>query len=194
MIGAAIVTALFAVGAFDAAHAQPAKRFARAQSSTSDFDRRYLEATASQPVLRCTANSSFLQGATSLNDAEVCDGRKRFSGSVNDQDHFKASVLSARAVTSEQPSKVLYKAFLKMNCIEFGMLGANYETADRNYTYIGSKVGDGIDAPAVRNRPVLMYRNGSTFLAVEPKSGDSWFSRNAEATETVSWTRLTHRR
>lgn len=115
----------------------------------------------------------------------------------------------------------VYKAFLKMDCLEFSALGANYMTANNNYKPFksgdksvvigasdgfwspvvnlninGKEYGVSMDLPGIskNSRNVVLLTDGSHVLAIDPRSLDTWklvTSFNGKNAD-FSWWKLTH--
>ncbi len=115
----------------------------------------------------------------------------------------------------------VYKAFLKMNCLEFADLGGNYYTAPDSYKSIksdgrtviigasnefwapvlklkinGRLYGIAMDLPDMSKttRNVLVVTDGQHVLAIDPKNSDTWKLVGTQAGHTsgFGWAKLTH--
>ncbi len=115
----------------------------------------------------------------------------------------------------------VYKAFLKMDCLEFSALGSNYMTANSNYktfkagdkTIIigasdqfwnpviklqinGKEYGISMDLPGIskNSKNVLLVTDGNHILAIDPRTLDTWklVTTFTPKSADFSWWKLTH--
>lgn len=164
---------------------------------------------------KATAGSgSFLQGKADSSMFPLSTN-KRFARGL--------TPMSALAGVAEpiagKEKKVLYKGFLKMNCLEFNELGANYYTADKNYRGVGIKYGisgrtsgaiegdttvsyGGRDhtihmaMPGFRGGQVFLYSNDQHLIAIDPRTYDAWVWEPKSTFSDLggTWKKLTHRK
>jgi hypothetical protein len=115
----------------------------------------------------------------------------------------------------------VYKAFLKMNCLEFSDLGGNYYTAPDAYKSIksegktviigasndflvpvlklkinGRQYGISMDLPGMSKytRNVMVVTDGQHVLAIDPRNSDTWklVATHVGRVSGFGWTKLTH--
>jgi hypothetical protein len=164
---------------------------------------------------KATADSgSFLQGKADSSMFPLSANKKFARG---------LTPMSALAGVAEpiagKEKKVLYKGFLKMNCLEFNELGANYYTADKNYRGVGIKYGisgrtsgaiegdttvsyGGRDhtihmaMPGFRGGQVFLYSNDQHLIAIDPRTYDAWVWEPKSTFSDLggTWKKLTHRK
>lgn len=153
----------------------------------------FLQGTANSSMFPLSANKRFVKGLTPL--AGVADPN------------------------AGKEKKVLYKGFLKMNCLEFNELGANYYTAEKNYHGVGIKYGisgrssgaiegdttvsyGGRDhtihmaMPGFRGGQVFLYSNDRHLIAIDPRTYDAWLWEPKSTFSDLggAWKKLTHRK
>jgi len=88
-------------------------------------------------------------------------------------------------IDSQESSRALYQAFLKMNCQEFVRLNANYYSANRNYKFLRRQI--------VENIPAYLYSDGRHLLAVDPNKSQAWvWESDRRNSELGYWSKLTH--
>lgn len=139
--------------------------------------------------------------------------KKRYGKRLPALDHTNTSFLQGEVQTEGQ--RVLYQAFLAMNCIEFNELHANYYTADKNYRPIGTAVGarGGVPGreqslvwgghthkvhmglPSYRGGTVYLYTDDSHLIAVDPNGYTTWVWNEPKAKNASgTWKKLSHER
>lgn len=133
------------------------------------------------------------------------------------------SQAAALDISDEYVKKTVYKAFLKMTCLEFSALTANYETAGKNYKALkasGKTVAVGaaddwatpsvslvlngnsykvpMDLPGINrtSKNVLLVTDGQTVLAIDPRTDDTWklIATFYQQHADFNWWKLTHRK
>ncbi|MBY0552270.1 MAG: hypothetical protein K2W95_33635 [Candidatus Obscuribacterales bacterium] len=152
------------------------------------------------------------------------DGTKIFD--LKAQDFFNGSrymLPEAAALDVKQGfvDDTIYKAFVGMDCLEFGALGANYMNAKENYrpfksgdkTIVigasdqfwspvvkikinGKEYGIAMDLPGIskNSRNVLLLTDGNHIAAIDPRTKDTWRLNMSFATKNgdFNWVKLTH--
>lgn len=147
---------------------------------------------------------------------------------LHDQDFFDGSKkrMLAQAAACDLSDKfikgALHDTFIKMTCLEFAALGANYETVGgvyKPFTANGKPViigaADDVWSPTVRidingkeypitmdlpgiakySRNVMLMTNGQQVVAVDPRKNDIWKLVpvfNAKGGAEFNWWKLTH--
>lgn len=173
--------------------------------------------SSARPLKRgkATADSgSFLQGTASSSTFPL-SANKRFARGLTPM----SSLAGVADPIGGKEKKVLYKGFLKMNCLEFNELGANYYTADKNYRGVGIKYGisgrtsgaiEGdttvsyggrdhtihMSMPGFRGGQVFLYSNDQHLIAIDPRTYDAWLWEPKSTFSDLggAWKKLTHRK
>jgi tetratricopeptide (TPR) repeat protein len=229
-------------------NAEATKLFAAAVELFRQFDpeSRYLKAALAQlnqpqttkPLTgRATKIEAKLQQLPAMMDAvdknvvlkgkliQLDDGTK--IASLKDDELFNGgskrllSQAAAVDVSDAFVHKTIYKAFLKMNCLEFSDLGGNYYTAPDSYKSIkadgktviigasndfwvpvlklkinGRQYGISMDLPGMSKytRNVVVVTDGQHVLAIDPKSSDTWklVATSIGRVSSFGWSKLTH--
>ncbi len=147
--------------------------------------------------------------------------------SLKDEQFFiggKKRLLSQAAaldIGDDYVKKTIYKAFLKMTCLETTALTGNYETATRNYQALKASgrpvavgAADDINTPVVTlllngknyivpmdlpgidrtSRNVLLVTDGQDVLAIDPRTDDTWklIATFYNQRGDFNWWKLTH--
>jgi hypothetical protein len=144
--------------------------------------------------------------------------------SLKDNDFFTRGLLPEAAavdVSDKFVHDAVYKAFLKMTCLESAALGGNYYTAPEEYKAFKADsktvvVGasnefwspvvrlklNGKEYPICMDLPgmskgtknVLLVHDGEHVLALDPRTGDSWklMAVTTSKLPDFSWWKLTH--
>lgn len=152
------------------------------------------------------------------------DGTKIFD--LKAQDFFNGSrymLPEAAALDVKQGfvDDTIYKAFVGMDCLEFGALGANYMNAKENYrpfksgdkTIVigasdqfwspvvkikinGKEYGIAMDLPGIskNSRNVLLLTDGNHIAAIDPRTKDTWKLNMSfdKKNGDFNWVKLSH--
>lgn len=171
------------------------------------------------PVAKVDSNIVLKNKITRLED-----GTKIFD--LKAQDFFNGSrymLPEAAALDVKQGfiDDTIYKAFVGMDCLEFGALGANYMNAKENYrpfksgdkTIVigasdqfwspvvkikinGKEYGIAMDLPGIskNSRNVLLLTDGNHIAAIDPRTKDTWRLNMSFASKSgdFNWVKLTH--